>query len=345
MKKLSRATEPLLSRDEFRRQVFARDHRACVICGATAADAHHILERRLFGDGGYYLSNGASLCALHHLQAEQTVLSVEVIREKIHVTAPALPIHFYPDEHYDKWGNTILPNGRRTKGELFTDESVQKVLGSGGILGEFTDYVKYPRTLHLPWSPGATDDDRVHADLAGFIGAEVVVTEKMDGENTTLYRDYYHARSIDSASHPSQSWARALQARIGYQIPAGWRVCAENLYAKHTIAYQGLPSFLLVFSIWNEQNLCLSWDETVTWSKMLGLETVPVLYRGPWDERSIRRWDVGRDDPQREGYVVRPARAFAYAEFRKAVGKFVRAGHTQASHGWRRQRVTPNELA
>jgi hypothetical protein len=256
-----------------------------------------------------------------------------------------LPAHFYPDERYDKWGNTILPNGRRTKGELFSDESVQKILSSGGVLSLFTDYVKYPRTLHLPWSPGATDEDRVHADLEGFIGEEVIVTEKMDGENTTLYREYYHARSIDSASHPSQSWARALQAKIGYQIPAGWRVCAENLYAKHSIAYDALPSFLMVISVWNERNRCLGWDDTLIWTKLLGLEAVPVLYRGPWDEKKVRQWDVSGKDRSREGYVVRPTREFAYVEFRKVVGKFVRAGHTQAAHSWKRQRVTPNRLS
>jgi hypothetical protein len=35
----------------------------------------------------------------------------------------------------------------------------------------------------------------------------------------------------------------------------------------------------LVFSIWNEQN-ALSWDETVEWAELLGLFTVPVLWRG-----------------------------------------------------------------
>ena len=345
MKKLRSSHEPLLSRDEFRQRVFARDRSACVICGAPAADAHHVLERRLFDDGGYYLSNGASLCAQHHLTAEQTVITVEQIRERIGVTAPALPAHFYPDERYDKWGNTILPNGRRTKGELFDDESVQKVLKSGGVLGEFTDYVKYPRTLHLPWSPGATEDDRMLADLGGFRGEEVVVTEKMDGENTSLYQDYDHARSLDSASHSSQSWARALQARIGYQIPTGWRVCAENLYAKHSIAYENLPSFLLVISVWNDRNRCLGWDETLTWARLLGLESVPVLYRGPWDEKLVRQWDVRQGDQRREGYVVRAAREFGYGEFRRVVGKYVRAGHTQAAHGWKRQRVVPNKLA
>lgn len=61
----------LHTRDEFREKVFSRDNSLCVICGKPAKDAHHIIERRLFTDGGYYLDNGASLCETHHILAEQ----------------------------------------------------------------------------------------------------------------------------------------------------------------------------------------------------------------------------------------------------------------------------------
>ena len=43
--------------------------------------------------------------------------------------------------------------------------------------------IKYPRTFHLPWSPGATSDDKMLKSIEHFIGKEVVITEKMDGEN------------------------------------------------------------------------------------------------------------------------------------------------------------------
>lgn len=346
MQKLPRATDPLLTRDQFREAVFARDQDRCVVCGQPGQDAHHILERRLFDDGGYYLSNGATLCGPHHIEAEQTTLSVEAIREAAHITAPALPSHFYPDERYDKWGNTILPNGRRTKGELFADGSVQKVLASGGVLGEFTSHVKYPRTWHLPWSLGATDDDRIHRDLSGFIGQEMIVTEKMDGENTSLYADHYHARSIDSNSHPSQSWARAFHARMAFNIPPGWRVCAENLYARHSIGYPDLAAFLLVFSIWDETNRCLSWDDTLQWCELLDLKAVPTLWRGLWDERQIRALHQPlRNGRASEGYVVRATRSFAFPEFRRVVGKYVREGHVATTHHWKAQGVVPNQIA
>ena len=175
----------LLTRDEFRESVFARDNHKCVVCGEKAADAHHIIERRAFTDGGYYLNNGASVCEKHHLECEMTLISVEQMRDFIGVTNKdkVIPDHFYDDEVYDKWGNIILQNGMRLKGELFFDESVQKILDGGQVLGDFTDYVKYQRTYHCPWSQGITDDDRVHKNMSRFEGKRVIVTEKMDGEN------------------------------------------------------------------------------------------------------------------------------------------------------------------
>ncbi|KIF06359.1 kinase, partial [Streptomyces sp. RSD-27] len=96
----------------------------------------------------------------------------------------------------------------------------------------------YPRTAHLPWSPGATADDVRAGGTQALAGREVVVTEKLDGENTTLYPDGLHARSLDSGHHPSRTWVKGLQGRIGARIPAGRRICGENLYARHSLGYE-----------------------------------------------------------------------------------------------------------
>ena len=150
----------LLSRDDFREGVFARDRHKCVICQAPAVDSHHILERRLFSDGGYYLKNGVSVCEQHHLEAERTTLSCDALRKAAGIKDVLLPEHLTEGD-YDKWGNPILPNGTRLRGDLFYEEPVQKVLTEGNVLSLFTKYVKFPRTFHLPWSPGMTSDDRM----------------------------------------------------------------------------------------------------------------------------------------------------------------------------------------
>jgi RNA ligase-like protein len=361
------AIDKLLTRDEFRAAVFARDRGLCVVCSAPtdstiqraqvwtpsrrevpAVDAHHIVERRLWPDSGYYLDNGASVCGDCHLRAEQTILTCDELRALCGIKRVLLPPHLYVDaeQPYDKWGNPILPNGQRLRGELFDDESVQKVLAP--VLHLFTSRVKYPRTFHVPWSPGVTDDDRVMDDPdAAFGGAQIVVTEKADGENTTFYRDYLHARSTDYSPHPSRDRVRALHASIAHDIPDGWRICGENVYAQHSIAYAALPAYFLVFSIWNERNECLPWDETVLWATLLGLSVVPVIYRGLWHEAAIRTLNNVRESwlgGEREGYVVRLAAGFHYRAFRRSVAKYVRANHVQTHGGWAVRAVVPNRL-
>jgi hypothetical protein len=333
----------LLCRDDFRNAVFGRDDHKCVICGAAGADAHHIIERRLWDDGGYYLENGATLCPACHIKAEQTLLSCEEIREAAGIATLVLPDHLYPDDPYDKWGNPILPDGRRMRGELFYDESVQKILAP--VLHLFTKYCKYPRTYHLPFSPGFTKDDRVLADTSHFEGKEVVVTAKMDGENTNMYSDHIHARSIDSRHHPSRNWVKNLHGKIAWEIPEGWRICGENLYAKHTIKYENLEDYFLVFSIWDARNYCLSWEETVQYAGMLGLKTVPVLYEGLWDTKTIEAMYPGTlfGDPC-EGFVVRIAGEFPFSMFRKSVGKYVRKNHVQTHGHWMHTQLEKNEL-
>jgi len=72
------------------------------------------------------------------------------------------------------------------------------------------------------------------------------------------------------------------------------------------------------------------------------MRTVPVLWRGIYDEKLIRDLPI---KPGQEGYVVRVARTFPFAEFRRVVGKYVRAGHVQTTHHWKAQAVVPNALA
>lgn len=337
----------LLSRSDFREAVFARDQHRCVICHGPAIDAHHIIERRLWDDGGYYLDNGASVCAADHRRCEQTILSVEDVRRAAGITRIILPPQFYDDDPIDKWGNSILGNGQRLRGELFFDESVQKILREGGVLDLFTNRVKYPRTWHLPWSPGIHSDDRVMPSIERFIGRRVIVHEKLDGENTTMYADYIHARSVDGRHHPSRDWVKGLWGRLAHDIPPDWRVCCENLFARHSIAYDNLQSYAYGFSVWNERNECLPWDDTKEWLDLLGIAPCPVIYDGLFDERLIRGlYDERRDWATREGYVMRIADGFSYGQYRHCVGKYVRRGHVQTTKHWMHgQPIEQNRLA
>lgn len=310
-------------RKMIKEEVFARDKGQCVFCDKPAVDAHHLLERRLWDDGGYHLDNLISVCYDHHMLCEQALIPVEDAREAAGITKIIVPSHLYDDVIYDKWGNP--QNGR---GELFWDESVQKVID----VDRYSQHVKYPRTYHLPWS-NPSKDDRVMTSLIMFMNEQVVVTEKMDGENTTLYCDGLHARSLDSGNHPSRDWVKQFWAKRGYEIPYDMRVCGENLYATHSINYEKLPSYFLGFSVW-DKDTCLSWDDTVEWLQLFDIKHVPVLYEGIFDEAYLRTLAKRIDTQKTEGYVVRVRKAFKLFEFRYRLGKYVRNHHVTENAHW-----------
>ena len=65
----------LLSREDFKSIGFSIHNGQCCVPGCTekAVDAHHIMDRKLWKDGGYYLSNCAPVCEKHHIDCENGV--------------------------------------------------------------------------------------------------------------------------------------------------------------------------------------------------------------------------------------------------------------------------------
>lgn len=203
-------------------------------------------------------------------------------------------------------------------------------------------YYKYPTTYHLPWSKGVADDDKVIESLTGFEGRRVIVTEKLDGECTTMYRDYIHARSIDSPTNFTRSWVQNFHRSIAHNIPDGWRIVGENVWAEHSIRYENLKSYFYPFAVFDENNFCLSVDDmklvlrAEIFRDLPNLKTIPllppVLFDGIFDEKIIEEIEI--DPKKQEGYVLRTFDGFHYDDFGKHVAKFVRKNHVQTDEYW-----------
>jgi hypothetical protein len=112
------------------------------------------------------------------------------------------------------------------------------------------------------------------------------------------------------------------------------RICGENMLAEHSIKYSDLDSYFYGFSVWNERNVCLSWDETLEWFSLLGITPVPVLYDGIYDEAAIRKLWTDDKWENTEGYVIRVADQIPYSRFKYDYAKFVRKGHIQTVKHW-----------
>jgi hypothetical protein len=215
---------------------------------------------------------------------------------------------------------------------------------------------KYPRTYHLPSSPGLQNDDRRLPDVGVFSGRRVIATEKIDGEGATMTRDRTYPRSPDGRYHPSRDLMKAYHARRALHIPDLWRICGEYAHALHSVPYlrslgNALPDVFLGFAAFDARNVMLSWDETLEVFEMLDVHPVPVLYDGPWHDRLVDEIAASIDPTLQEGFVVRLADEIPYPDgigdqgrFFRTVAKWVRAGHVQTDEHWMSKPVVPNEI-
>lgn len=203
---------------------------------------------------------------------------------------------------------------------------------------------KYGRTFHLPNSPGVGSDDKIIQDLAHLQGAEeVVFTEKMDGENTTIFAGGCHARSPDSGYHASRDWMKAYAAGISPNLSGGERIVGEYLFAKHSVAYDDLPTYFLGFA-WIFDGEIKGWDETLGRFEELGVKPVPVLQRGQFDDVAIKSVLDLLDLDNQEGFVVRSIAPFLESEMVTHIAKYVREGHVQSETHWSKAEIVKNGL-
>lgn len=81
-------------------------------------------------------------------------------------------------------------------------------------------------------------------------------------------------------------------------IPDDTHICGEYLYAEHSIHYNNLKDYFLMFSVWNKDT-CLSWNDTKEWTELLGLKLVHELYIGKYDEEKVKK--IAREVVERGG--------------------------------------------
>jgi len=259
------------------------------------------------------------------LAAEKGEVSPQELREMAGITDVVLPPGFDPNWSYDKWGK---PEPALTK---------------------------YPSTKHVPWGKKVDEDDEVLSSMEHFYGREVVVSEKMDGEgDATYWNGDFHARSLNARKHPSQAWVKNLLSQVTPQMPSGWRLYGENVCALHTLRYDNLPTYFFVYQVYDENNVCLSWDDMTYFLDSIfcfpKLMTVPVLYRGIYDEEKIKACYTGKSTFGliQEGYVVRAANAFKFEDFDQNMAKFVGPDFKRSikdSTFWWSKPFVPNGLA
>ena len=206
---------------------------------------------------------------------------------------------------------------------------------------------KYGRTYHLPWSPGTTSDDRISKSVESLLGIDIVVTEKLDGENCGMTDGGVYARS--HAAFTTSAWSREVRSlhkqSIENSLGEGVFLFGENMEGIHSIEYLNLTSYFYIFGV-RDNGIWIPWSKVEEYSYLLDLPTVPVLFKGKVEtEKELK--DLTEDlvsqpsalGGNREGIVVRNAGEFSNEDFGANVMKWVRKGHVTTGEHWTRNWV------
>lgn len=213
--------------------------------------------------------------------------------------------------------------------------------------------MKYPRTFHMPFSPGASSDDKIIDSMDSFVGRDVVITEKMDGSNSCMDTKNVFARTHTvPARHPSFNRLKQVHQQILFQLKENEQIFGENCFAVHSIVYDLLPSFYFMFGILNKDTATwASWSEVKEKAKELGLHTAPEI--GVYNFKNLKELQKTVEDlckqksifgGSREGVVLRITDSFSNDQFEHCVVKWVREDHVTTDDHWSLQAIVPQKI-
>lgn len=209
-----------------------------------------------------------------------------------------------------------------------------------------TTISRYGKTPHWPWSQTVHKDDRYHKTPEFFLNRDVIVEEKLDGGNATLFDGKVYARS--TGGEAIQPWFCMAKKHHAWKTlqDTDWMYSGEEIYAKHAIEYGPVleTRTFYLFAVRND-SIYESWDNIVAHASRLDFGL-------PWFEK--RRFSSCKEiteffahhqkhpedlknrpiTGECEGFVIRNPDKFLVSEFHMNVCKYVRERHIQTDSRW-----------
>ena len=177
-----------------------------------------------------------------------------------------------------------------------------------------------------------------HSAVANIFDGEVIVEEKVDGSQISfgLMNGELMMRSKGAAINvvaPEGMFARAVEYVTSIQDKLRPNVVYRGEYLakpKHNVAaYNRTPqNYIVIFDVTPAIETYLSPDEKAAAAAELGLETVPVFFRGkissPAELRALLERESFLGGQKIEGVVIKPANYDLYGRDKKVlIAKFV----------------------
>lgn len=192
-------------------------------------------------------------------------------------------------------------------------------------------------------------------DTKLLLGGKITVTEKLDGANTGIIRhkDTFHLQKRGSLVGTSEhlqfgffkNWSSTNYEKI-MKIPENYIVYTELLFCVHTVFYNQLPDYVLVFAIYDKKkNRYLEWDFVENLCAATGLQHVPLIGEDIYRSRE----HLFELIPDKSDYGSEPAEGIVIWNYKHQLrGKLVRPEFVkrmeEEDEHWTRKEVKINEL-
>lgn len=223
-----------------------------------------------------------------------------------------------------------------------------------------TDFFRFPHTPHVAWlGSGTPRDDKVLSpvEVESLLAENVVVEEKLDGANLGISlapdgmlrfqnRGQYLAQPYPGQFQRLTSWTMRYELALSEALDEDRIVFGEWCAARHSVAYDRLPDWFLVFDVYDRvRSRFWSTARRDALAYELGLSVVPLLFQGHTTLSALKQVLMTANSHFRsgpaEGIVVRKQSA----EWLTARAKLVRPNFVQnIGDHWRRRAIEWNRL-
>ena len=210
----------------------------------------------------------------------------------------------------------------------------------------------YDKTCHI--FPVSAKKNLDNNQLKHLLTGEMIVEEKMDGANVGIIR---HKKGfalqrrgglVGESEHEQFSffnnWAHQQNYDKIMSLPIGVLLYGELLYAVHTLRYDKLPDFVLIFDV-KQNGRWLNYDDRKKLCDDHKFKMVPLLGRGTYTKLDLIKMvpKASAYGPVAEGIVVKRYAKHGYFRGKIVKSEFIKA--MEESEHWNTKPIEKNRLS
>lgn len=223
-----------------------------------------------------------------------------------------------------------------------------------------SDFFRFPHTPHIDWlgkEPPRGDKILTPNEASRLLAGEVLVEEKLDGANLGVSigpsgqilvqnRGQYLIKPYSGQFSRLNSWLSLHQWGLKDHLTPDWILFGEWCAAKHSLDYNSLPDWFLVFDVYDrQQQQFFSSERRNQLASDLGLSCAPALLEGKTSLNELKQLLATSQSRYRagppEGLIIRRQNE----DWCEQRAKLVRADFTQSiTEHWSSKTIEWNTL-